>query len=389
MLPASFDPRDCCSADDPYPVYRELRERAPLHRSDVRDLWILSRWADVHAVLLDPGRFVSSRGTVPSGFVSEKPMLITQDPPLHTRLRRSVQRAFTPRRVSALEPRIRAICRELLDAMDEGDEVDAFDAYINPLPFYVIGELLGVERDQRERVAACGDAIVHATRADDPRVAAAEAELYGWLGRVIPARRERPGEDLLSLLLHASDEGDALGEDELIGFCALLVVAGTETTTNALGNALWILDRHRELRERLLAKRRVPAAAVDEMLRFESPVQGLTRTLASDVELYGRKLRSGERVHMLFGAANRDERAFAAADRIDLEREPNHHFAFGFGIHFCLGASLARLELRIALEEWLARAPHYALREEGRVRVVSDTNRGFERLPVALEGRIR
>jgi hypothetical protein len=387
MLPASFDPRDCTSAEDPYPIYRELRDRAPLHWSEARGLWILSRWADVHAVLLDPGRFVSSRGTVPSGFVSEKPMLITQDPPQHTRLRRAVQRAFTPRRVAALEPRIREICRELLGALDGSRELDAFEAYINPLPFYVIGELLGVERAQRAMVARCGDAIVHATRADDPGVAAAEAELYGWLARVIPARRERPGEDLLSVLLHATEDGEALDEEELIGFCALLVMAGTETTTNALGNALWLLDRRLDLRERLLERRGIPPAAIDELLRFESPVQGLTRTLAVDVALHGRKLRAGERVHMLFGAANRDERAFANPDQLDLTREPNHHFAFGFGIHFCLGASLARLELRIGLEEWLARAPHYALQTQGRVRVVSDTNRGFERLPLALEGR--
>ena len=384
-----FDPRDCTSAEDPYPLYRELRERAPLHRSEARDLWILSRWEDVHAALLDPARFISSRGTVPSGFVSEKPMLITQDPPQHTRLRRAVQRAFTPRRVAALEPRIRAICRELLGALEGRDELDAFEAYINPLPFYVIGELLGVDREQRAMVARCGDAIVHATRADDPRVAAAEAELYGWLAREIPARRERRGDDLLSVLLHASDEGDALGEDELIGFCALLVVAGTETTTNALGNALMLLDRRRDLRDELLARRAVAPAAVDELLRFESPVQGLSRTLAHDVELHGRKLRAGERVHMLFGSANRDERAFAEPERLDLAREPNHHLAFGFGIHFCLGASLARLEIRLALEEWLARAPHYALLEQGRLRVVSDTNRGFERLPLALDGRIR
>jgi hypothetical protein len=380
-----FDPRACASADDPYPVYRELRERAPLARSRSRDLWVLSRWADVHAALLDPDRFVSSRGTVPSGFVSEKPMLITQDPPVHTRLRRAVQRAFTPRRIAALEPRVRALARELLAALGDKTEAELFDAYLNPLPFHVIGELLGVDRSRREMVARCGDAIVHATRADDPRVAAAEAELYGWLEREIPRRRREPRDDLLSVLLQADAEGDALDEAELIGFCALLVMAGTETTTNALGNALVLLDRQRELREHLLARGRIAPGAVDEILRFESPVQGLTRTLARDVELHGRSLRAGERVHLLFGSANRDERAFAAPEHVDLAREPNHHLAFGFGIHFCLGASLARLELRVALEEWLAFAPRYALPEGGRQRVVSDTNRGFERLPVALD----
>jgi cytochrome P450 len=385
MSPGDFDPREATSAEDPYPVYRALREHTPLARSEPRDLWVLSRWADVHASLLDPARFVSSRGTVPSGFVSEKPMLITQDPPVHTRLRRAVQRAFTPRRIGALEPRVRALARELLGALGEKTEVELFDAFLNPLPFYVIGELLGVDREQRELVARCGDAIVHATRADDPRVSAAEAELYGWLSQEIPRRRARPGDDLLSVLLQASDDGDALEEPELIGFCALLVMAGTETTTNALGNALLVLDRRRDLREQLVSRGRVSPAAVDELLRIESPVQGLTRTLASDVEIHGRRLRAGERVHLLFASANRDERAFAQPERIDLEREPNHHLAFGFGIHFCLGASLARLEIRVALEEWLARAPRYALLAAGRQRVVSDTNRGFERLPAVLD----
>jgi cytochrome P450 len=216
-------------------------------------------------------------------------------------------------------------------------------------------------------------------------VAAAEAELYGWLATEIPRRRARPGDDLLSVLLHASDEGEALDEAELIGFCALLVMAGTETTTNALGNAIFLLDRHRDLRAQLAARPRIPAAAIDEILRCESPVQGLTRSLARDVELHGRRLRAGERVHLLFASANRDERAFAEPERIDLAREPNHHLAFGFGIHFCLGASLARLELRVGLEEWLARAPRHALLAQGLQRVVSDTNRGFERLPVALD----
>jgi cytochrome P450 len=386
MLEGDFDPRACTSAEDPHPLYRALRERAPLARSESRALWVLSRWADVHAALLDPARFISSRGTVPSGFVSEKPMLITQDPPVHTRLRRAVQRAFTPRRIGALEPRVRALARELLGALGDKTEAELYDAFLNPLPFYVIGELLGVERDQREMVARCGDAIVHSTRADDPAVAAAEAELYGWLARVIPRRRAQPGDDLLSVLLHASDEGEALGEEELIGFCALLVMAGTETTTNSLGNALLLLERRRDLRAQLLARRRIPGSAIDEVLRFESPVQGLTRVLAADVELHGRRLCAGERVHLLFASANRDERVFAEPERVDLTREPNPHLAFGFGIHFCLGASLARLELRVGLEEWLAFAPRYALIEQGRQRVVSDTNRGFERLPAALDG---
>ena len=188
-----------------------------------------------------------------------------------------------------------------------------------------------------------------------------------------------------SVLLTSSPEGDAVSEEQLLALCFVLLVAGTETTTGALGNALLLLDRDRDARARLIADPARLPAAVEEILRFEAPVHGLSRVLTRDVEIDGQAIPKSGRVHLLFAAANRDPRVFSEPDRFDIGRSPNPHVSFGFGVHFCLGASLARMELRIGLEEWLRRAPRYAVDAANVVRLRSDTNRGFERLPVRVE----
>jgi hypothetical protein len=380
----AFDPFVQTSAPDPHPVYRALRDREPLHRSEERGLWVLSRHADVRAAILDPATYSSAHGVVPSGFVPEKPILISSDAPYHTRLRKAVQRALTPRRVAELEPRIRGFARRLLAALPAGEEVDLVAGYTQPLPMFVMSELLGVPMEDRPTFRRWANAVVHTDQGSSAAIETAQRELYAYFARVVAERRARPRPDLIGILLSPTEEGDALSEDEILGFCFLLLLAGIETTTAALGNAAAILDRERDERARLAADpSRIPGA-IEEVLRYDSPVQGLTRTLARDVELHGRRLRRGERVHLLFAAANRDERSFAEPERFDAGRDPNPHLAFGFGVHFCLGASLARLELRIGLEELLARAPRYAVAGEKLERVRSDTNRLFVRLPVAL-----
>ncbi|MEZ4289807.1 MAG: cytochrome P450 [Myxococcota bacterium] len=195
---------------------------------------------------------------------------------------------------------------------------------------------------------------------------------------------KHPGDDLISVLLTSSDEGRALTKDELLGLCFLLLVAGTETTTSALGNALLLLERDRASRKRLVEDPTLLESAVEEILRYDSPVQGLSRVTRRDVRLHGRTIPEGARVHLLYASANRDPRAFPDPDRFDIARTPNNHVAFGFGIHFCLGASLARLELNIGLAEWLRHAPDYTLEVDDLERLPSDTNRGFAKLPVRL-----
>ena len=383
-MSVAFDPFVQTSAPDPHPVYRALRDGEPLHRCEERRLFVLSRHADVRAAVLDPATYSSAQGVIPSGFVPEKPILISSDPPHHTRLRKAVQRALTPRRGAELEPRIRGFARRLLAALPSGETVDLVPSYTQPLPMFVMSELLGVPMEDRSTFRRWAEAVVHNREGSSAAIAAAQRELYAYFGAVVAERRTHPRDDLVGLLLSPTEEGDTLAPDEILGFCFLLLLAGIETTTAALGNAAAILDRERGARALLIDDpARIPAA-VEEVLRYDSPVQGLTRTLTREVELHGRRLARGERVHLLFAAANRDERAFVEPDRFDPGRDPNPHLAFGFGVHFCLGASLARLELRIGLEELLARAPRYELAEKDPERVLSDTNRIYARLPVAL-----
>jgi len=387
MAADTLDPIPHTSQDTPHASYRTLQRDAPVHYVAERDLWVLSRHADVLAALKDPATFSSSEGVVPSGFKPEMPTLIVLDPPMHTQMRKAVMRAFTPRRISRLDDRIRGFAEDLAETLAksaEHGEVDAFSGFTDPLPIYVMAELLGVDPADRELFKRCGDTIVYSSDADPQTLLEAQRELTDYLGHVFEKRRLEPRDDLVSLLLTSSPEGRALSQDELLGLCFLLLVAGTETTTSALGTALVLLESHRDARDALIRDPRAIPAAVEETLRFDSPVQGLSRVTTREVEVGGRKIPKGARVHLLYAAANRDPAVFPDPDRFDITREPNSHLAFGLGIHFCLGASLARAELRIGLETWLARFPSYRLDLDRVERLPSDTNRGFARLPVRL-----
>ena len=383
-----LDPIPHATVDDPHPVYRRLREEHPVHYVEARDLWVLSRHADILAAIKDPESFSSSEGVVPSGFVPEKKTLIVLDPPEHTAMRKAVMRAFTPRRMAAMSDRVRGFARGLLDRLDEHADaegrVDVFEGFTDPLPIFVMAELLGVDPSERPMFKRCGDAIVYSSGADPATLLAAQRELTDYLEVVFAERVKHHGDDLISVLLTSSDEGRALTKDELLGLCFLLLVAGTETTTSALGNALLLLERDRASRKRLVEDPTLLESAVEEILRYDSPVQGLSRVTRRDVRLHGRTIPEGARVHLLYASANRDPRAFPDPDRFDIARTPNNHVAFGFGIHFCLGASLARLELNIGLAEWLRHAPDYTLEVDELERLPSDTNRGFAKLPVRL-----
>ncbi len=383
-----LDPIPHATTDDPHAVYRVLREDHPVHYVRDRDLWILSRHDDVLAAIKDPATFSSASGVVPSGFKPEQPTLIALDPPDHTNMRKAVMRAFTPRRMDAMSDRVRGFATELFDALEArataGEAVDAFDGFTDPLPIYVMAELLGVDAAERPMFKRCGDAIVYSSGADPETLFAAQRELTDYLQTVFEARKRAPQDDLISLLLTPSEEGRALADDELLGLCFLLLVAGTETTTSALGNAMLLLERHLDARRRLVDDPKLIPGAAEEVLRFDSPVQGLSRVTTRDVTIRDRTVPKGSRVHLLYAAANRDPRVFADPDTFDITRTPNNHLSFGFGIHFCLGASLARLELRIGIETLLARAPDYSLDLDGLHRLPSDTNRGFARLPTVL-----
>src|SRR5262245_11110346 len=376
-----FDPPALSALDDPYPIFRELREKHPVFHSAERDLWVVSRYDDVRAVLLDQETFASGMGTVPTGFVSPRPMMITQDPPRHTHLRGAVHATFTPRRMRELEAFIRRVTRELLDAIDPAAETDLYTALTDPLPVAVIAELLGIGFEDRREFSRQAGAIIHAQAGEGPSAEEAMLWIFAYLERVLREREKRPADDLVSQLLSPGPGERRLCHDEVVGFCALLLMAGTETTTNALGNAIVLLDEHRDLRRHLAERPEGLPKAIEEFLRLESPVPGLSRVTTRDVEIRGVAIPKGARVHMAFAAANRDERAFPGAETLDPARTPNAHLAFGLGIHFCLGASLARSELRIALEELLPRFPELRVDRARWVRLRSAAARGFSFLP--------
>ena len=383
-----YDPYDPAIAEDPYPTYRRLRDEAPLHRIERLGIWVLSRYADVLAALRDPGTFSSAHGI----FLDQNPDLFLKDmlqtdPPRHDRMRKLVLEALTTRRVAALAPRLREIVRQLLDGLVERGACDFAAEFAWPFPAIVICELLGIPDADRERFRRWSYDLATGPRRQDGSSPAAVAAIYAYFGDLLEERRRRPGRDLVSALLAARLDGEALGEADLRAFCFLLVVAGHETTTNLLGNTFLQLALRPDLRKELAAQPALIPDAVEEFLRWDSPTQGLSRTLVRDVELHGAKLRPGEKVHLLFAAGNRDERAFERPDELDIRRAPNPHLSFGHGIHFCLGAKLARLEMQVALEEVLGRIPDFELACDHVERLPSPLLRGVERLPLAFEPR--
>lgn len=377
-----FDPYDQSFQDEPYSTYRSLREETPVYRDPEGRFWALSRFTDVWEAVHDPASFSSAGGMDigdrPGEFM---PTMITMDPPRHTALRAIVSRAFTPRRVDALRDRIESLCSELLEAVEPGVEIDFVAAFSGPFPTIVIAELLGVPTSDLEMFKTWSDAVV-APGMHPEEARAAVGELHAYFAEILEARRQAPADDLVSALLAAEVEGSRLTQEELLGFCFLLLVAGNETTTNLLSNAMVLLASHPDQRRLLRSEpARIPAA-VEEILRYEPPVQGLARTLLRDVVVDGHEMAEGDKVLLLYAAANRDPGEFPDPERFDVGRRPDRHLSFGHGIHFCLGAPLARLEATIALEQLVSRLGDYEVRVAGIERVHSWPMRGCVRLPL-------
>jgi cytochrome P450 len=344
---------------DPYSAYAELRERSPVARNERLGFWILSRYDEVLAALKDWQTFSSGSGITLEPFKGLKPMIILMDPPAQTRIRSILLKALTPRRIDALEGRIRGIARGLVASLAQEDACDFARAFAAPYPTTVIAELMGVEVADRGKFKEWSDAIMTSASPQAESLTAAYGQIFAYFERVVAERRRHPGDDLVSALVEAEEQGQRLSEDELLGFCALLLIAGNETMANFLSNAVLTLDRHPDVRRALLADPSLLPTAVEELLRFEPPVHELVRTLTRDVELHGERLGEGDRVLLLLASANRDGRRFDDPERLDPRRDPNPHLSFGFGIHFCMGASLARMEARVALGELLRAIPDY------------------------------
>ena len=385
----TYSPFDAEVIAVPYPVYRELRDNAPAYWSREAHSWVLSRYDDVSAALADPATYSSASGifpTPPGVDMTELflPMLIMSDPPRHTQLRQIVSRAFTPRRIASLEPHIETLVKGLLDQAPDAGSWDFVSGFAGPLPAIVIADMLGVPRDDRDQFRAWSTTLIQSNpvRGEFGAGLDAAAALYEYFTAFLAERRAHPQDDLMTALVQAEVDGEYLSKEELLGFCLLLLVAGHETTTNLLSNSAVVLAEHPDVRQQLADDPDLVPAAVEALLRYASPFQGLACTLTGPVELHGESMQTGDTVLLLFGSANRDDHAFPHAGRFAVNRHPERQVAFGRGIHFCLGASLARLEARIALQALLARHPDWDVDLDAAVRLRSGPIRGYISLPM-------
>ena len=392
--PLYYDPYDYGIDDDPHPIWQRMREEQPVYWNDRYGFWALSRFEDVWSAYHDTASFSSRHGVELEtlGTPIELPSMISLDPPEHDRLRKLVSRAFTPRRIAELESFIQLLVDQHLDAFigSSGfDYVEDFGALVPPI---VIGELLGVPEADRDLIRRWFDDLVHreeGATGQSIQAQASGAELYSYVAAMLEERRTAPKGDLVSALLEAElSEGGAtrrLDDEELCSFVVLLAGAGVETVARLLSWAAVILARHPDQRELLVRNRGQIPGAVEELLRYEAPSPVNGRWLTRSVTVQGITLPAESKVLLLNGSANRDPREFDDPDTFDVTRRIRRHISFGYGPHFCLGAALARLEARVALEATLARFPSWEIDDRELVMVRTSTVRGYSSVPLHLD----
>lgn len=392
--PLAWDPISERYKDDPHAVWRRMRDEAPVYYNPTHDFYALSRLVDVDAAHRDPKTFSSAHGTVLEMMGPDVlgGMMIFTDPPEHTRLRRLVSKAFTPRRMAVLEEEIRALCASLLDPLVGSGAFDYVQDFGARIPAIVIAALLGVEPAHREEMRELIDGFFHLdpeTGMDNDVSAQFMGQLYAYIGEQLEERQKSPRDDMFTDLLEGEIDDDdgqkrRLTFEEATMFSLLLASAGTETVARLIGWAGLVLAQNPDQRAELATDAALIPNAVEELLRYEapSPVQG--RWTTRDVVLHDQVIPSDSKVLLITGSAGRDERSFPEADRFDIHRKMDHHVSLGYGIHFCLGASLARLEGRIALEETLRRFPEWTVDLDRAVPLHTSTVRGYHKLPITV-----
>lgn len=378
-----YDPYDHAVQDDPFPVYDVLRNEHPCYRDPAGRFFAITRDADVREALRDHETYSNAGGIILGGDVEDAPpTMVTSDPPEHTRLRSLVSRAFTPRRVAALEERLRGSVVEFIDDFAGDSQVDLVPAFADVVPVRAISDIVGVPTEEREQFRSWADDMLGKPGTD----AAVEALMacYAYFGEALEQRRTSPREDMLTAMVEAEIDGESLATEEQIGMILLLFFAGIETTVFHMTNIAYHLGTRPDIQRRLREEPALIPDATEEILRFDAPVQGDIRTLRRDVHLHGETMSEGDVVLVLMGSANRDPEAVDDPDDFDITRSPNPHLTFAAGPHFCLGAPLVRLEQRVAVEELLDRLPPFTVDPESarRRHMHGPVMRGFESVPV-------
>jgi len=385
-----YDPYDVDINADPYPVFRRLREEAPLYYNEQYDFYALSRFEDVERAYLDPKTYISGRGAIleliKANITFPPGVLLFEDAPVHTVHRGLLSRVFTPRKVAALEPKIRAFCERSLDPLVGSGQFDFIADLGAQMPMRTIGMLLGIPEDDQELVRDAVDSSLR-TKAGKPMRYAPKDISGEMFADYIEWRAEHPSDDLMTELLRAEFQDETgtvrrLTREEVLTYTNVLAGAGNETTGRLIGWAGKLLAEHPDQRRQLVADPSLIPNAVEEILRFEPPAPHVARYVARDVEVHGRTVPEGSVMMLLIGAANRDDRRHPDGDRFDIHRQVDQHLTFSHGIHFCLGAALARLEGRVALEEVLKRFPEWEVDWSRAKLATTSTVRGWETLPV-------
>ncbi len=384
-----YNPYDWKIHDDPYPAYAALRSQAPVYHNEEIDFWALSRHADVLAAFRDPERYSNEFGvSLEKEQIREARTVMSflaMDPPEHTRVRALVNRGFSPRRVTELEPKIRELANRYIDAFIDDGQCEFIDAFAGRLPMDVISEMLGVPQADRDDLRGWADLVLHREegKPDVPAEGmAAAAKILKYFAEFVKERRKAPADDLTDALVSAEIDGDRLEDPDIIAFLFLMIIAGNETTTKLLANALYWLWKHPTQRDIVRNDPSLISSWGEETLRFDPSSQLIARTTTTQVEIHDHKIPAGARVALLIGSANRDERAWDRPDVYDIRRDTRNSLSFGQGTHFCLGASLARLEARVSLEELHRRIPNFEVKPEGATRMHSSNVRGFTALPI-------
>jgi cytochrome P450 len=386
-----YDPYDRDIDADPYPVYRRLREEAPLYYNEPHDFYAVSRFDDVQRGLLDRETYSSARGSVLEFIKANIEMppgvVIFEDPPQHTVHRGLLSRVFTPKRMTALEPKVREFCARALDPLVGAGGFDFVADLGAQMPMRTIGMLLGIPEADQEEARNRADASLRTDPGQPMDVAAENMGQADFFADYIDWRATHPSDDLMTDLLNAEFEDETgttrrLTRDEVLMYVSVVSGAGNETTNRLIGWMGKVLAEHPDQRRELVEDRSLVPNTIEELLRFEPPTPHVARYVTRDVDLHGRTVPAGSAMICLSGSANRDDAKYPDADRFDIHRESGHHLTFGYGIHFCLGANLARLEGRVALDEVLTRFPHWDVDGDNVRRAPTSTVRGWESLPV-------